>query len=733
MKQHRNLPAILALSTLCMASCDDMKMEWYEDPAHGEVTTAELPLQLAEKISRYKELKSYADFIVGAGVGFDEYMNNEAYRNIVNENFDEIAVGYHMKHGPMVNSKGVINFTNIDAMIAKLSEAGLTVYGHTLVWHQNQNATYLNSLIAPTVIPAPAGSNLLDNGSFEDGIAGWSSWGGAKETVEQTTDEKVDGTGSMKVKVKANAANLWDVEVQCSDIPVIADHRYEITFFIKSEGVGHVRLAFNNMNASYPWVNGAETVTTSGTWQQVVYNASTLEQALTPAEGKSTMNFRFDLGKDPNMTYYIDNIVVVDLDAVVEPTNLLANGKFDTDLTGWNRNNGPDGCNTHVTGSEAFQGGAMKVVNPSDNGGGEWKVQIYAGFTEPLSGGQEYTISYYIRSDAPGSVRCSTAPTAQASYQGNQATSNTWALVTWNLTAQGGETGLNFDLGLKAGTYYIDNVLVTPKEINTRALITRAGPTIIEMSSEDKKAAITAAMEDFISKMVTHYKDKVKAWDVVNEPMNDGSTPSIKTGKNKADLASDEFYWQDYMGDDYAVTAFTLARQYGNPDDVLFINDYNLEYNLNKCDRLITYVQYLESKGAPIDGIGTQMHIDITTNKDNIKQMFQKLAATGKQIKVSELDIKVNTKTPTTEQYAQQAEMYQYVIDMYRQHIPVAQQYGITAWGISDDPKEHVNWIPDDAPNLWNSDYERKHAYKGFADGLAGKDISAEFSGELQY
>lgn len=50
-----------------------------------------------------------------------------------------------------------------------------------------------------------------------------------------------------------------------------------------------------------------------------------------------------------------------------------------------------------------------------------------------------------------------------------------------------------------------------------------------------------------------------------------------------------------------------------------------------------------------MDGIGTQMHIAIDSNKDNIAQMFQKLGATGKLIKVSELDIKVNTSSPTTE------------------------------------------------------------------------------------
>jgi GH35 family endo-1,4-beta-xylanase len=83
--------------------------------------------------------------VLGIGIDLTMYMENETYRNIVNQNFDEITVGYHMKHGAMVNSNGQLNFTRVDALIERLKEANLSVFGHTLVWHQNQNASYLNS------------------------------------------------------------------------------------------------------------------------------------------------------------------------------------------------------------------------------------------------------------------------------------------------------------------------------------------------------------------------------------------------------------------------------------------------------------------------------------------------------------------------------------------------------------------------------------------------------------
>jgi len=223
--------------------------------------------------------------------------------------------------------------------------------------------------------------------------------------------------------------------------------------------------------------------------------------------------------------------------------------------------------------------------------------------------------------------------------------------------------------------------------------------------------------------MVGHYKDRVTDWDVVNEPMAEDGT----IRKSDGDLSSDEFYWQDYIGKDYAVNAFKYAREAGNAGDILFINDYNLESNFTKLDALIDYVEYIESKGAQIDGIGTQMHVSISTDTTKFDAMFQKLAASGKKIKISELDVKCNTSSPSAEQLELQAKVYRKIVDSFVKNVPAAQRYGITVWSVTDAD----SWIKDDAPCLWKGDYSRKISYKGFADGLAGKDVSVDFTGEL--
>lgn len=733
MKSRYIIP-IIASSLMILSSCDDNLMEWGKDPEHGAVTGAELPLALVEKISRYEPLKNYSDFPLGNGIGISLYMSDANYRKIVNENFDEVTPGYEMKHGAMVNSKGEINFTNVDAFIAATKSAGLKVFGHTLIWHSNQNASYLNSIIAPTVIPGSSGTNVLDLTPIKNGtFTGWARNNPGKGITTVANSGLTSTSAAIQLASSASSSAAYSLQLTSPNVPIVSGHNYEISFYIKSDVAGKGRLSFGStLTNQYPykdWFN------TGGTWTEAFATTSSWQQVkikLAPGDfksGSTAFQFNIDLGYLPNVTYLIDanTLAVVDLDAATGPVNLVSNGTFNSGITGWSRANGAADALSAATGAaNVYEGsGAMKVVNATSDAANQWKTQIQTTFTSALVAGKSYTISYMIRSEAAGSVRCSTTPSSAASYQGDQATSTTWKLIEWKITAKGGETGFGFDLGGAAGTYYIDNVTVTDGSVAGGGA---TAPVTIEKTDAEKTKIIGDAMTDWISKMMTHYKTGVFSWDVVNEPMKEDGT--LRNG-TEGDTATDYFSWVKYLGKDYAVTAFKLARQYGNTTDKLFINDYNLESRLDKCDGLIEYVKYIESKGATVDGIGTQMHIGLTTDKDKIVQMFQKLAATGKLIKISELDIRLGTATPTVAQQASQAEMYQYVIDMYKKYIPVPQQYGITIWGVSDNAKEHEYWLPNESPNLWDANYVRKHAYKGAADGLAGKDVSKDFSGEL--
>src|SRR5690606_4274498 len=121
---------------------------------------------------------------------------------------------------------------------------------------------------------------------------------------------------------------------------------------------------------------------------------------------------------------------------------------------------------------------------------------------------------------------------------------------------------------------------------------------------------LDTALKTFIDGMVGRYKNKVKAWDVVNELFTDGGQIRNNANSPAPAGASDWFVWSEYMKDDkeFGLKAFQYAAQ-ADPNADLYINDYNLETSPAKLDALIAYVADLKSKGAKVDGIGTQMHV----------------------------------------------------------------------------------------------------------------------------
>jgi GH35 family endo-1,4-beta-xylanase len=739
MKYNKIIPIVALLATT-MSSCDEEKMNWYKDPSHGEVASSELPLQLREAISRYEPLKTYVsdpNFKLGCGVGLTLYTDNEPYNQLVNENFNEITIGYLMKHGPVVKSDGSLNFTNIDKLFVKTDEAGISVFGHTLVWHQNQNAKYLNSLIADKVIVTPDDSekiiNILDNSDFENGTI--SPWGGWGNDSSRKVSEKGQGYSSDYAMILVNPkdANSYSAQAAYS-LPseLIVGKTYCYSAMVKADVV-NTDFTFQVQNptsyAGEGYVSGATAV---GQWVLIEGEFECTKEGLT----RLCINFGKAAGN-----YYIDNIKFGEKNENVDKMlNVIDNTTFETATIspwgGW----GNDSSHKISDKGQGYNSDyAMILVNPKD--ANSYSAQAAYSLPAELEIGKTYCYSAMVKADV-----LNTDFTFQVqnptSYAGEGYVSGTTAVGQWVpiegefTCAKAGMERLCINFGKVAGTYYVDNVKFGEKKATTKAA-TR-GVQIIPLSDEEKALLIGNALESWISQMVSHCKSHIKAWDVVNEPMREGGT--LRDGTESS--GDDIFSWVKYLGKDYAVTAFKLARQYGNGDsDKLFINDYNLEVSEAKLAGLIDYVTYIESKGAKVDGIGTQMHLSLSGKdangianlKQQIDKMFQTLAASGKLIKVSELDIALGTASPTDTQFADQAEMYRYVIESYKKYIPQAQQYGITIWGVSDDPAEHENWLPDDAPNLWDASYGRKHAYKGVADGFAGKDVSEDFSGDLQF
>jgi hypothetical protein len=85
----------------------------------------------------------------------------------------------------------------------------------------------------------------------------------------------------------------------------------------------------------------------------------------------------------------------------------------------------------------------------------------------------------------------------------------------------------------------------------------------------------------------------------------------------------------------------------------------------------------------------------------------------------------VYTPNATQELYQAQADLYRFVVEKYFEHVPSAQRAGITVWSPFDSP-ENSGWRANQPIGLWKIDHTRKPAYGGFANGLAGRDVSAD-------
>ena len=291
----------------------------------------------------------------------------------------------------------------------------------------------------------------------------------------------------------------------------------------------------------------------------------------------------------------------------------------------------------------------------------------------------------------------------------------------------------------------------------------------VPQTAQEMHDTLVYAMDKWIKGMMEACDGKVKAWDLINEAIggggNDGSGNYLlqhsdaynPNGNPDAtwDVGGSAFYWQDYMGDlEYVRQACRLARKYGPEDVKLFINDYNLEgtWDLTtkngikaskKVWSIIGWIKKWEADGVTkIDGIGTQMHISFNKNSNSqntlktaITGMFKAMAASGKLVRVSELDMGYNdasgnsvaTGNMTEAQHKEMADFYEWIIQQYFTIIPAKQQWGICQWCTNDSPS-NSGWRANTPVGIWDLNNYRKHVYAGFVRGLNGGEPTTGIS-----
>lgn len=136
----------LAAAVLLLSACAEDNV-----PGFSAEETAEQVAQ--DSLNAYGPLKSYVNrdkypnFVLGGATSADNFNQLGQVYALCASNFDEVVTGNAFKYASCVASDGSMDFSRVAAFVTNATAGGLSVFGHTLCWHAQQQPSYLNGLI----------------------------------------------------------------------------------------------------------------------------------------------------------------------------------------------------------------------------------------------------------------------------------------------------------------------------------------------------------------------------------------------------------------------------------------------------------------------------------------------------------------------------------------------------------------------------------------------------------
>lgn len=745
------------MALLALSSCADDKFSEYR-------TDMTKNLKEYQYLNNYEPLKKYVEdmkaagkcnpnFKLGIALEAAEFNKQALVYCLAGSNFNEMTAGNAMKMASCVKDDGTFDFNTVKDFVTNAQDAGLTIYGHTLAWHSQQNKKYLNKLIADKEIQVDP-SQKVEKTDYQLDCSTLTKydWSGSPESVK--TEWNKDG--AVVITNPKPIADWWTLQYWLvNGISLNPGTTYKITILCKAEGEGessaHIRFKIGNWDDNFELTNGFE-IPVGGNYKEVSFE-------VTPKIGSNGLFFqhgdfagkiywksiKITHSEAPAMEIFTDQVSNGNLDSSKPTSCFVVREAGKKDVAGTPVAGGPEGKN-------------CIVVHANANASTEWDTQFFI-YTpnKAWSKDEQYKVTFWYKATKQigADTQCHNTPGEYMHYQclsPNPTFTTEWKKYesTGKIPEQGdGMHAIAFNLNKgtesTAIDYYFADIHWYTVEKGNK----------IPLTDEEKKDTLTWAMGKWIDGMMEATDGYVTSWDVVNEALSgadkdgDGKfdLQSAKRGNVTADDAKNNFYWQDYLGDiDYVRTAVAAARKSfaahnGDPEKLkLFINDYNLESDWDdngKLRSLIKWIHDWEADGVTkIDGIASQMHISCyadpntqKSKKDHIVKMLELMAKSGKLCKISELDMgyvdaagkEVTYDQMTEEQHKEMRDLYTFVLQKYFEIIPAAQQYGITQWCATDSPKDS-GWRPGLPTGLWDLNYLRKHTYAGFAVGLGAPE-----------
>ena len=233
---------------------------------------------------------------------------------------------------------------------------------------------------------------------------------------------------------------------------------------------------------------------------------------------------------------------------------------------------------------------------------------------------------------------------------------------------------------------------------------------------EEKAADVKKAMFAYVDSVMQNYGDKVQAWNVASNLIED-LFYTLKSSENM--VADGEFYPNDYMDENWVADVCKEIHS-KKADAKLFYSEENLLANAEKTEAAINYIKQWNEAGAKIEGIDVKLDVPYSSSsfaetKANIDKLLATLSAAGLQVRLSDMNVYLadasgtvaDQSKATFEDYKGMAELYAYILNK-AQDVLGDKLYGVSFSTINQGAT---------GVGLWNN-FNRLPTYVGVVNGL---------------
>lgn len=238
---------------------------------------------------------------------------------------------------------------------------------------------------------------------------------------------------------------------------------------------------------------------------------------------------------------------------------------------------------------------------------------------------------------------------------------------------------------------------------------------------EEKAADVKKAMFAYVDSVMQNYGDKVQAWNVASNLIED-LFYSLKSSENM--VADGEFYPNDYLDENWVADVCKEIHS-KKADAKLFYSEENLLTDAEKTEAAINYIKQWNEADAKIEGIDAKLDVPYNSSsvaeaKANVDILLAKLKASGLQVRLSDMNVYLadaggtvaDQSKATFEDYKGMAELYAYILNK-AQDVLGDKLYGVSFSTINQGTT---------GVGLWNH-FNRLPTYVGVVNGLQKTEI----------